>query len=206
MQSLLADVVRKESQQPPQRRPCWERCPWRKPATTTNVEHAGRCCPRREPTATTTQNLLDKSAWAGQVLWIWILSPPASGKMLEHLILAWLFCSQRFDDSIEREHDCCNKQIKLQLFGMVRLTLKVNGQLFGMVGLTLNVDDQLFGMVRLTSAIPPKLTANLFLSLFVTFAKTCIFNLFGHSTFFPTFQLWMREGGKIMVLQRLQSS
>ena len=29
---------------------------------TTNKEHAGRCCPRREPTATTTQNLLDKPA------------------------------------------------------------------------------------------------------------------------------------------------
>ena len=100
------------------------------------------------------------------------LIPPASGKMLERLILAWLFCSQRFDDSIEREHGCCNKKIKLQLFGMVRLTLKVNGQLFGMVGLTLNVDDQLFGMVRLTSAIPPKLTANLFPSFLVTFAKT----------------------------------
>ena len=88
-----------------------------KETRTTNKEHAGRCCPRREPTATTTQNLLDKPAWAGQVLWIWILNPPASGKMLERLILAWLFCSQQFDDRIDWERECCNNNLNFNFSG-----------------------------------------------------------------------------------------
>ena len=56
----VGDDIQEESQQPPQHSDCWERCPWRKPTTTANAEHAGRCYPRREPSTTSTQRLLDR--------------------------------------------------------------------------------------------------------------------------------------------------